>query len=140
MSDIGYELREADTGEGVFATRRFGAGELVMRCIAAGPAGANDTYANQVGPGAWIHEEGGLEGPSHGRQGIRRVYPRCRAAEYRWLSRKSRAPRAGPTRIVAVRRTAAAAVWAAIVRSVPRRTTSSLQLARATTAAGHCSP
>jgi hypothetical protein len=58
MGDIGYELRAAHTGEGVFATRDFAAGELVMRCIAAGPATANDTHANQVGPGAWVHEEG----------------------------------------------------------------------------------
>lgn len=58
MSANGYELRDAGTGDGVFATRDFAPGETVMVCVASGPADCNDTHANQVSATAWVHEEG----------------------------------------------------------------------------------
>jgi hypothetical protein len=58
MGASGYELRAGATGQGVFATRDFAAGEIVMVCVAAGPADGNDVHANQVGATAWVHEEG----------------------------------------------------------------------------------
>ena len=58
MPADGYELRDAGTGRGVFATRDFAAGETVMVCVAAGPADGNDVHANQVSATAWVHEQG----------------------------------------------------------------------------------
>jgi hypothetical protein len=57
----GVELRRTASGkgDGVLATRPFGAGETVMVGFLVGALTGNDSHATQVGPGRWaLH--GGL--------------------------------------------------------------------------------
>lgn len=60
MGDVGYELRTtADKGEGVFATRWFDVGEIVMVGVIERRIGRNHSHATQVGPEEFV-QLGGL--------------------------------------------------------------------------------
>src|SRR5579875_1643133 len=122
----GRQSRVGDT-----ARQRGGDGEaaLVQRCCElARLGGPTQDQEHGATPSRGYSCPGALAGG------------RARAEEYRWLSRKPSAASAWPTRIVAVRRMPARRTCWAMVASVPRSTSSSGQLARATTAAGQAAP
>jgi SET domain-containing protein len=55
----GYERRPSgDKGDGVFAIRRFSAGELVIRGVIAARPAHNDSHAVEVNTGEFVHEGG----------------------------------------------------------------------------------
>lgn len=60
MTDTGCELRAGidDRDDGVFATRDFAAGEIVLGAVASRPAPANHSHANQTSLTSWSFEDG----------------------------------------------------------------------------------
>jgi len=58
--DEGCELRTAidDRDDGVFATRAFAAGDIVMLGVPGRPAPANHSHANQVSLTEFVFEDG----------------------------------------------------------------------------------
>ncbi len=61
-----YELRKSfEKGEGVFATRAFKAGEIVMRGIIKEILPENDSHATQIGKNTFVRYEGLIPKVNH---------------------------------------------------------------------------
>ena len=62
----GFELREtAGKGEGIFATRSFQSGEIVMRGIIEKVLDKNDSHASQIGKNKYVRHAGLISKVNH---------------------------------------------------------------------------